>query len=319
MSTTVTAKPILKWAGGKSQLLEQISNRLPKELYSGEITCYAEPFIGGGAVFLYIAKNFPLKKYYISDFNQELILMYLTIQQGVDKLIRQLAGVQDQYYALSLEKQEEYFYTTRSAYNAKISMVKLDQFSKAWIERTAQIIFLNRTCFNGLFRVNSKGEFNVPFGDYKNPRICDADNLRAVAQILQSATIENADFTGCEKFVNKQTFVYFDPPYRPLSKTANFKSYSKKDFNDEEQIRLAHFFARLHAKGARLMLSNSDPTNVNPNDVFFEQLYKDFNIQKVTASRIINSNASKRGNIFELLITNYRAGFFDGIQRKASP
>ena len=305
MRTTTTAKPILKWAGGKSQLLEQIAKHLPQEIFSKEITRYAEPFIGGGAVFFYVAQNFPLKKYYISDFNPELILLYLTIQQDVDRLIRQLDGIQDQYYSLSTSKQEEYFYATRSSYNEKIGTVKLGQFSKAWIERTAQIIFLNRTCFNGLFRVNSKGKFNVPFGDYKNPRICDADNLKAVAQILQNAIIENADFTGCEKFVNKQTFVYFDPPYRPLSKTANFNSYSKKDFNDEEQIRLSQFFAKLHAKDAKLMLSNSDPTNINPEDDFFERLYKHFNIQKVTASRIINSNASKRGTIFELLITNY--------------
>jgi DNA adenine methylase len=305
MLTGVLAKPILKWAGGKSQLLEQIRKALPRELKMRQLTRYAEPFIGGGAVFFHIAQNFPVQQYYISDLNQELILLYKTIQRDVVALINQLGDIQERYYTLTSEQQEEFFYATRNTYNSKLHHVDFGNYSHDWIERSTQIIFLNRTCFNGLFRVNSKGEFNVPFGDYKNPRICDADNLRAVSAILQNTIIEFADFTVCDRFVDSQTFVYFDPPYRPISKTASFKAYSKHDFNDDEQRRLADFYRNLDARGAKLMLSNSDPQNENPDDKFFEEIYAGFNIRKVIAARNINSNGAKRGHIFELLITNY--------------
>ena len=299
----ISPKPVLKWAGGKGQLIEQISNSLPKEIFSGDLSNYAEPFIGGGALFFHIAQSYPVKNYYISDFNHELILLYRTIQRSVEELIACLMEIQTAYYALNPNEQKDYFYKVRACHNG--NRISLSKYSPQWIERSAQIIFLNRTCFNGLYRVNSKGAFNVPFGDYDNPKICDADNLRAASSVLQNTTVESGDFTECEKFVDRKTFVYFDPPYRPISKTASFKAYSKHVFNDAEQIRLAEFYRKLNAKGAKLMLSNSDPKNKNPNDNFFDDLYSGFNVQRVKASRMINSKASKRGPIYELLITNY--------------
>jgi DNA adenine methylase len=209
------------------------------------------------------------------------------------------------YHRLSPNRQKEYFYAIRFQLNENRPSIDFNKYSEDWIERTAQIIFLNRTCFNGLFRVNSKGEFNVPFGKYKNPLICSEDNLQAVSELLHRTEIRLGDFSDCESFVNSETFVYFDPPYRPISKTASFTSYSKYDFDEAAQLRLASFYRLLHRKGARLMLSNSDPKNEDPKDHFFEDAYKGFRIQRVTANRMINCNADKRGKIFELLILNY--------------
>ncbi len=305
MLTKAMAKPVVKWAGGKNQLLEQISLHLPDTLRAGGIQRYVEPFLGGGAVFFHVAQNYPVREYYLFDANHEIVVLYRSIQENVETLIRQLEAIQAVYHALSRAKQEEYFYKVRSEYNGLREQFDFDHFSVGWMERAAQIIFLNRTCFNGLFRVNSEGAFNVPFGDYKNPRICDDENLRLVSKVLNGALIQAADFSGCEPFVNRRTFVYFDPPYRPISKTASFKSYSRNSFGDAEQVRLAEFFAKLDAKGARLMLSNSDPKNENPGDEFFDRLYARYHIHRVSAARNINSNGAKRGPIFELLITNY--------------
>jgi DNA adenine methylase len=197
------------------------------------------------------------------------------------------------------------FYETRAQLNVNRPQFDFDNFSAAWVERTAQIIFLNHTCFNGLFRVNAKGLFNVPFGKYRNPALYEKNNLAEIAAILQDARIERGDFTCCEDFVDEATFCYFDPPYRPLNKTASFTSYAMRDFNDSCQRRLACFFRQLDGKGAKLMLSNSDPKNVNSNDHFFEQLYDGFNISTVKALRAINSKGDKRGAVSELIITNY--------------
>ncbi|WKZ40198.1 MAG: DNA adenine methylase [Anaerolineales bacterium] len=303
---SATAKPFLKWAGGKGQLIESLSNLLPVEMRTGEIKKYAEPFIGGGALFFYVAQNYPqIEKFYISDANQELVLAYTTIQKDVESLISFLAVLEKKYHALDNFAQKEFFYEQRKKFNEKLLTIDYINFGADWVERTAEIIFLNRTCFNGLFRVNSKGEFNVPFGDYKNPRICDTDNLRAVSALLQKTEIKLGDFTASDKFIDSSTFVYFDPPYRPISKTASFNSYSKFEFGDEAQKRLAEYYALLSKKKAKLMLSNSDPKNEDPNDHFFEDLYKDFRVERVDASRNINSNASKRGKIKELVIVNY--------------
>jgi DNA adenine methylase len=258
------AKPVLKWAGGKSQLLEQLVSALPKDLKTGQIYRYVEPFIGGGAMFFYVAQNFPVGEFYISDINAELILLYSTIKHDVERLISLLSEIENEYFGLELEKQREYFLQTRTIYNRQLSQINFSIFSADWVDRAAQMIFLNRTCFNGLFRVNSQGEFNVPFGDYKKPRICDEVNLRAVAQLLKPVAIYRADFTACANFIldnSENTFVYFDPPYRPISKTASFKSYARINFDDQEQIRLAEFYRQLDSQGAKLMLSNSDPKN----------------------------------------------------------
>ncbi|OGO41180.1 MAG: modification methylase, partial [Chloroflexi bacterium RBG_16_57_9] len=298
LSSAIAAKPFLKWAGGKSQLLEQIIEFLPVELRSGKIRRYAEPFVGGGAVFFHIAQTYQhIKEFYFSDVNEELVLLYQTVQRGVEELIQLLARMESSYLALDIQRRKQFFYEARASFNQNRSRIDFGLFQPDWIDRAAQIIFLNRTCFNGLFRVNSKGEFNVPFGDYKNPRICDSENLLTVSQILQRAIIYCADFTDCLRFVNPETFVYFDPPYRPISKTASFNSYSKYDFNDASQARLAELCRALDKMGVKWMVSNSDPKNEISEDNFFDELYRGFEINRVSATRMINSNATKRGPI----------------------
>ncbi len=305
ISTSTFAKPVLKWAGGKGQLLEQIIKYLPKELIKNNIDCYIEPFIGGGAVFFWIAQNFKIKEFYLLDINPELILLYKTIQKDVDSLIEDLKKIEQSYYLLDNEQRKLFFLEKREQYNQQRNQIDYKIFNEAWIVRSAQMIFLNRTCFNGLFRVNKKGYFNVPFGDYKNPKICNVDNLLLASKLLKKVTINCADFNNIQNIVNNKTFVYFDPPYRPLSKTASFKSYSQFDFNDDEQKRLANFYTTLDKQGAKLMLSNSDPKNIDINDNFFDELYSEFQINRLTANRMINSKVDKRGSISELLITNY--------------
>lgn len=305
MKASKQAKPFLKWAGGKSQLLEQMEPFFPDELVQGSIHRYVEPFVGGGAVFLHIANSYPVQEYFIFDINPELILAYQTIQNNVEDLILRLWNTQEQYLSLPEEERKEFFYQIRSDFNRQRQQINFETYSDAWLDRTTQLIFLNRTCFNGLFRVNGKGEFNVPFGRYKKPRICDSDNLRSLAGILKKTHIEQGDFTQCQEIIDDQSFVYFDPPYRPISQTANFKSYSQEVFNDQEQIRLRDFFQLLEQKGAKLLLSNSDPKNEDPSDDFFEKAYSSYRIEQVKAARNINSQGSKRGKINELLIMNY--------------
>ncbi len=267
------AKPFLKWAGGKAQLIDQIVSYFPDDLKKGEIHKYVEPFIGGGAIFFHIAQTYSIEKYYISDVNEELIVSYKAIQKDVRNLINILKSMERKYHRLTPDGQKDYFYDVRLQLNEKRQLIDFSEYDGSWVERTAQIIFLNKTCFNGLFRVNSKGEFNVPFGRYKNPQICAEDNLKAVSELLLRTEIHLGDFTECESFVDAGTFVYFDPPYRPISKTSNFTSYSKYEFDDNAQLRLASFYRLLNQKGACLMLSNSDPKNENPNDNFFENAY----------------------------------------------
>ncbi len=299
------AKPFLKWAGGKAQLLEQIIEHLPPELKLGKIQRYVEPFVGGGALFFHVAQAYEIDEFYISDVNEELILVYKTIKQNVHELIPLLHSMERKYHRLTPNRQKEYFYSVRFELNENRPSINYNEYNDSWVERTAQIIFLNRTCYNGLFRVNSRGEFNVPFGKYKNPLICSEENLRSVSELLQRTEIRLGDFSDCECFVDASTFVYFDPPYRPISKTASFTSYSRYDFNDTAQLRLASFYRLLHRKGAKLMLSNSDPKNENPKDHFFDEAYKEFRIVRVKANRMINCNAEKRGAINELLVLNY--------------
>lgn len=339
----LAAKPVLKWAGGKGQLLPQIQTHLP-----AQIIRYAEPFLGSGAVFFFIAQTYQPRELYISDRNPDLILLYQVIQTCVEELIEILEELQAKFYSLSKVQQAEFFYQVRHEFNNGKPVLELDYeyepeyrefpipksaFSKTVtceieskdfsigkpslqkvgtprsadrVRRAAQIIFLNRTCFNGLFRVNAQGKFNVPFGDYKRPKICDRTNLIAVSHILKHTQIAQADFTECAKFCDKETFVYFDPPYRPLSKTANFNAYSTHSFSDEEQIRLAHFCHYLDQQGVKWLLSNSDPHNTDPNDHFFDKLYQPFHIHRITASRMINCIPSKRAPISEILVKNYQ-------------
>jgi DNA adenine methylase len=300
------ARPFLKWAGGKTQLLNEFSKRLPEELTKGKITRYIEPFIGGGAVFFYLNQRFSFEQCYICDANEELVLSYRVVQRSVKKLISELETLESDYFSKSEKEKEDFFYEVRDAFNEKLPEIDFKNYGTEWIERAAQIIFLNRTCFNGLFRVNKKGEFNVPFGRYKDPDILNEDNLKDVAALLKTTKIFLGDFTQCRKFVDDTTFVYFDPPYRPLNRSSSFTSYSKNSFYDKDQVRLMEFFKELDEKDAKIMLSNSDPKNENLTDSFFDDLYSDYYIERVPAKRMINSNGAGRGNINELIITNYR-------------
>jgi DNA adenine methylase len=301
-----TVRPFLKWAGGKTQLLEQLRANYPAGLDSGSITRYVESFLGGGAVFLDVLQRSSVGEAFLFDINPELIVAYTAVQRDPQGLIDRLAGYRRQYLEQDDTGRSEFFYGRREHYNAQKSTIDFDTFSPAWVERTADLIFLNKTCYNGLFRVNSLGHFNVPFGRYVKPEIFDAGNIRAVSQLLQRATIRRGGFETCRDVVDDRTFVYFDPPYRPISATSSFTSYAADRFGDEEQRRLRDFFADLNTDiGARLMLSNSDPKNNDPSDHFFDDLYAGFNIRRVAASRMINSVAGGRGKITEILVTNY--------------
>ncbi len=300
--STVSAKPFLKWAGGKTQLLPQLSAFFPAGLKTGQIATYVEPFVGSGAVFFHIAQHYPVKNFILSDSNRDLVLAYITIQQQTESLIDYLCALEKTYHKLSSDAQKDFFYTVRQNFNQSRHSVNPHTPN---VERTAQLIFLNRTCFNGLYRVNAKGGFNVPFGSYKNPKICFRQNLRNIAAILHNVTILHGDFETCRPFFTPDTFAYFDPPYRPISKTASFTAYQKSPFNDRSQIRLAQFFREMDTIGAKLMLSNSDPHNTDPTDDFFDNLYADFHIHRVSANRMINRDGNKRGKITEILVTNY--------------
>jgi DNA adenine methylase len=290
---TKKAKPFVKWAGGKTQLLDEIDARLPhKEIESGQIDTYIEPFVGGGAAFFHISQKYPqIKHFYLFDINEDLVNCYKAIKNHLGPLIHELRKLQDKYLALNPSGQKDFFYSTRDKFNSD--------------RHPAKLIFLNKTCFNGLYRVNRSNEFNVPFGNYKTPNICDEDNLYAVSAVMQSAEIITADFEESEQYINKNCFVYLDPPYRPISTTASFTSYAKGDFTEEDQIRLANFCERIRQKGARFLLSNSDPNNEDPKDKFFDRHYRRFTIATVKATRMINCKGSLRGQINELIITNY--------------
>lgn len=293
------AKPFLKWAGGKTQLLEQIKNNLSENILSKNFT-YIEPFVGGGAVLFWMLERFPnMEKVVINDINKDLINVYKVISNNPNELIDILQIFENEYHSLenSEEQKKEYYYQKRDLFNSRNS----DK-----IEQSALFIFLNRTCFNGLYRVNRKNEFNVPMGSYKKPMICDKKNILEVNKALQKVEILCGDFEKTEEYANKNTFFYLDPPYKPLSETSNFNSYSKENFDDEEQIRLKKFCDFLESKGSKWMLSNSDVRAYNPKNDFFDNLYIDFCIERVCAKRNINSNAEKRGKLTELLVFNYK-------------
>tara|TARA_Y100000310_G_scaffold345523_1_gene465968 strand:+ start:4682 stop:5611 length:930 start_codon:yes stop_codon:yes gene_type:complete len=301
----ILAKPFLKWAGGKRQLLDDIRTFLPPKI--NKIDTYVEPFLGGGAVFFFIAQNYntsdcfnqSTRYHYLFDVNEDLVNVYNTIKNDVDNLIKKLSTIHNKFYS---EKDEEgrkvIYYEIRDKFNKGRS--KLDTTTLASL-----FIFLNRTCFNGIYRVNRKGCFNVPSGGLKNPPICDKSNLLQVSDVLQGVTIKSGDYRLSEKYIKKNTFVYLDPPYRPISATAGWNKYAKDEFGEKEQLGLADFCKRIHKKKAFFLLSNSDPKNVNKDDHFFEDNYSDFYIARVKARRSVNSKGHKRGKIKELFITNY--------------
>lgn len=298
------ASPILKWAGGKTKLLPQIQKQYPSKLRQGHLKTYIESFVGGGSVFFDIYHNFNIEKAYLFDKNIELIILYKVIKDHVELLIDRLSRIKERYLNLAEEKRKEFFYQSRDKYNTFDKEADTNVYNESWVERAALTIFLNRTCFNGLYRVNRKGLFNVPMGKYKNPNILNSSNIRAVSQALQIAEIQQGDFSEVLKYADKTTFIYYDPPYRPIRKTATFNAYSSLNFNDYEQRRLRDIFVEVSQQGAYQMLSNSDPTNYIE-DFFFDDLYCEFNIKRIFASRMINSKGDSRGKIREILVTNY--------------
>jgi DNA adenine methylase len=292
--TIPAARPFLKWAGGKGQLLDQFDCFFPPELKAGRIRLYAEPFLGGGAVFFHLVRKYPLKRCLLSDINPEIINAYRVIRQSPQRLLEDLQKLAGAYLRLDEKGRRRFYLWCRSSFNRS---------RRLSLTRAAQLIFLNKTCYNGLFRMNSRGEFNAPHGRYSNPRITDPDNVRAVAQALKNARLSVMDFRKLPALLSAASgpaFVYLDPPYQPLSRTSRFTAYSAAKFGREEQERLSETFRKLDRMGARVMLSNSDPA-----DGFIRGLYRGFRIHHVQAKRSINSRADRRGPLRELVITNY--------------
>lgn len=315
--------PVLKWAGGKRQLLEDIDQELPKDLKEGKIKRYYEPMVGGGAVFFHVKEKYGhlIESYHISDFNWDLFILYRVIQSHVKKLIKELESLASEYLPLPPTQQGEkegarisMFERIRNEYNSKKwaavryrkdGITPRKRFSKEWIRRSALTVFLNRTCFNGLYRVNSSGEFNVPHGRYDNPDIVNASNLLLVHEALKGVRIDVGSYEQFLDEMDSESFVYFDPPYRPLPNTNSFKEYHNAKFGDEEQLKLATQCKELHEKGVMFLLSNSDPKNTDKDDNFFDDAYSDFVVFRVNANRNINSDGAKRGKITEILVRNY--------------
>lgn len=294
----VNAKPFIKWVGGKSQLIEQLDAQLPADFDSLEDVTYIEPFVGGGAILFYMLQHYPnINHAIINDINPDLITCYRTVRDNPKELIASLQDIENTYLSLNTEEaRKEFFMVVRNRYNEK----NLDP-----IENTTKFFFLNKTCFNGLYRVNKKGLFNVPFGRYSNPTICNPETILKDSELLQRVEILNGDFEETFKYAQGNTLFYFDPPYRPLNDTSSFNNYAKEAFNDDEQIRLKKYCDRINDAGFKFMLSNSDGKSVNGEDNFFDVLYAAYQIERVWASRSINSNPNKRGELTEILVRNY--------------
>ena len=278
---TYPARPFIKWVGGKTQLLDDIKNSLPRDLSQRAGMTYVEPFVGGGAVLFWILQEYPnITRAIINDINAKLICTYRVVKYDVENLIIELTRLQAEYLQLDEIARKKYFLAQREHFNEN---------DKTDIETAALFIFLNRTCFNGLYRVNSKGKFNVPHGRYSNPKICDEETLRADSAVLQRVEILCGDFAQTDKYAGDNVLYYFDPPYRPITKTSAFTSYSKDGFDDTEQMRLRDFCSKIAKHQSLFVASNSDPLNADNGDDFFDRLYKMFSIRRVSASRMINS------------------------------
>ena len=296
--TMAKVKPFIKWVGGKTQLIEQLDAQLPADFGNWKNATYIEPFVGGGAMLFYMLQRYPnIQHAIINDINLDLTICYQTVKNNPEQLIDSLHDIENAYLALQTEEEKkDFFMAVRKRYNEK----NLDP-----IENTTKFFFLNKTCFNGLYRVNKKGLFNVPFGKYTNPTICDPEIIREDSKLLQRVEILNGDFETTLEYAHGNTLFYFDPPYRPLSDTSSFNNYTKEAFNDDAQIRLKRYCDRIHNAGFKFMLSNSDCKGKNETDNFFDVLYEAYKIERVWASRSINSNSNKRGKLTEILVHNY--------------
>ena len=293
---TYPARPFIKWVGGKTQLLDDIKKTLPRDLSRRDEMTYVEPFVGGGAVLFWILQEYPnITRAVINDINAELICTYRVIKYDVENLILKLSRLQNEYLPLNEVDRKKYFLAQRERFNER---------DTSEVEIAALFIFLNRTCFNGLYRVNSKGKFNVPHGRYANPKICDEETLRADSAVFQRVEILCGDFAQTGKYAHDNVLFYFDPPYRPLTDTSAFTSYAKEGFDDAEQIRLRDFCDIIAKQKSLFVASNSDPLNVDNEDDFFDHLYKMFSIKRVSAARMINSKGNGRGTISEIMISN---------------
>ncbi|MFO7664032.1 MAG: DNA adenine methylase [Chloroflexota bacterium] len=274
VEASLTPKPVLKWAGGKSRLLPHLLRLIPDNF-----AAYHEPFIGGGALFFRLVGQGRAQQVFLSDVNPSLIDVYLALRDCIDEVVEILRG---HVY------ERDYFYRIRA----------LDPNDLTLAARAARIIYLNKTCYNGLFRENRSGQFNVPFGRYKNPTICDEPNLRAASRALQGVDIARRNFATVLDVARAGDFVYFDPPYHPLSSTANFTAYDRKGFGLDDQRQLRDVFAALGERGVRVLLSNSDTP-------FIRELYQGFAIEQVFAARAVNSKANGRGKVAEVIVRNF--------------
>ena len=295
--TTIKAKPFVKWVGGKTQLIDQLEALLPADFDQWENVTYIEPFVGGGAMLFHMLKTHSnITTAVINDINTDLTTCYQVVRDNPANLVDSLKQIQTEYYALANEENKRTFYMQqRERFNTK---------ALSPIENTTLFFFLNRTCFNGLYRVNKAGLFNVPFGKYETPTICDPTTIYADSELLQNVTILTGDYQQTLAYAGEKTLFYFDPPYRPLSNTSSFNDYAKEAFNDAAQVRLKEFCDVVEAEGHKFMLSNSDCFAKNQ-DRFFDDLYLQYNISRVVASRSVNANPNKRGKLTELLIRNF--------------
>lgn len=299
-------KPFLKWAGGKSQVIRQIIKYLPNELKIGKINKYFEPFLGSGALFFYILENFPsIEKFYLSDINNELINTYKAIKENVTEVIFRLCSYEVEYCQYEADEKEKYYYAQRDIYNTLIKKNKEIKENNLDIKIAALFIFLNRTCYNGLYRVNANGDFNVPFGRHNSPKICDQQNLLIVSRALSKCELDNHSYEKTEKNVDNSSFVYFDPPYLTINDSKNFTKYSSENFIASDHKALAKFYKKLDIIGAKLMLSNSISHITDKNNDTYIDLYKGFHQETISAKRSINCSIEKRNSVNETLIINY--------------
>ncbi|MBD2578296.1 DNA adenine methylase [Oscillatoria sp. FACHB-1406] len=305
ISQPVRPKPFLKWAGGKTQLLPEIQDILERKFSNDSAWTYIEPFVGGGAVLFHVLDRFPgIERAVINDINPELVAAYRAMKDNIVATTASLMSLEKAYNDCPTKEEKKSFYCNQRKEFNRLKLSPDSLVSSPHFSQVALFIFLNKTCFNGLYRVNRKGEFNVPFGDRKSLKICDRENLLRGSECLQKVTIELGDFEEMLKYAGKDVLYYIDPPYKPLNATSSFTAYTQEDFSDRDQFRVKAFCDRIHESGGYFILSNSDVVETDKHPSFFDELYASYTIKRVRAKRQINCKAEGRGSISELLITN---------------